>query len=283
MDMESTMADVVARRSQASQPKTRPLAFVLVGLVCVVAGCLLGSMFFGGNATASAPRSDGAVASFSRGGETFEVTQKDVQKLGIGHSLQEGENSDYTDVLHAVRMEVLSQEARKQGISVTEEDVSSYAKSQYRTDDYGTLGAGVLDGAAVKEALEQKLLVERLRGERVSDGSIQQPPVTPAPLAGGPAAESVPSAEYGTYLVDLFGEAYDSQADAWVQLEGPFYEAFKDESFSASEATFEQAMKAYHVAYSLYDDAVSDSEDSWTGYVNEVMADVEVVLHGITM
>lgn len=283
MDVESTMADVVARRSQASRPKTGPLAFVLVGLVCVVAGCLLGSVLFGEKATASAPRSEGAVASYSHGGETSEVTQKDVKKLDIGHSLQEGESYDYADILYAVRMEVLSQEARNQGLSVTDEDVSSYAKSQYRTDDYGALGAGVLDGETVREALEQKLLVDRLRGERVSNGSIQQPPVAPAPLSGGPEAESVPSAEYGAYLVGLFGEAYDAQTDAWAQLDSPFYEAFKDESFSASEATFEQAMKAYQVAYSLYDTAVSSSEDSWAGYVNEVMSDVEVVLHGITM
>lgn len=283
MDEESTMADIVARRSKAGRSKIGPLAFVLVGLVCVVAGCLLGLVLFGGSATAFVPRSDETLASFSYRGETHEIVQQDVRKLGIGHSMQEDENFDYADVLYAVRMGVLSQEARNQGISVTEEDVSSYAKSQYRTDDYGALGEGVLDGEVVKEAIEQELLVDRLRDEHVSDGSIQQPPVTPAPLAGGPGAESIPSAEYGAYLVELFGEAYDVQTDSWVQLDSPFYEAFQDESFSAQEATFEQAMKAYYVAYSLYDTAAFGSENSWTGYVNEVMSDVEVVLHGIAL
>lgn len=283
MDEESTIADIVARRSKGSRAKINPLAFVLVGLVCTVFGCLLGLVIFGGSATAFMPRSGETLASFSYRGETHEIARQDVRKLGIGRSMQEGENFDYADVLYAVRMEVLSQEARDQGISVTEEDVSSYATSQFRTDDYEALGEGVLDGATVRDALEQKLLVDRLRGERVSEGSMQQPPVNPAPLAGGPEAESFPSAEYGAYLVGLFGEAYDAQTGSWVQFDSPFYEAFKDESFSAGGATFEQAMKAYQVAYSLYDTAISGSEDSWTSYVSGVMSDVEVVLHGITM
>lgn len=280
MDVDSTMADIVARRTQTSRSKTGPLAFVLVGLVCAVAGCLLGSVLFSGKATTTAPRSDGALASFSHRGETYEIGQEDVRKLAIGHSLQESVDFEHSDVLYAVRMEVLSQEARNQGITLTDEDVSSYAKAQYRTDDYEALGEGMLDSAMVKEALEQRLLVDRLRDQRVSDGSIQQPPVTPAPLAWGPESESVPTAEYGAYLVGLFGDAYDVQTDSWVQLDGPFYEAFKDDTFSASEASFEQAMKAYNIAYSLYDTAVSGSEDSWEGYVNEVMSDVEIVLYG---
>ncbi|MRX81640.1 hypothetical protein [Eggerthella guodeyinii] len=283
MDEDGSMADLVARRSKSQRSKTGSFALVLVGLACVVVGCVLGSILFGGSAAVFSLRSDGAVASFSYSGETREITQKDLQKLSIGHSLQEDESFDYTDVLYAVRMGVLSQEARNQGISVTDEDVSAYAKSQYRTDDYGTLGEGVLDDEAVKEALEQELLVDRLRGGHISDDSVQQPPVTPAPLAGGPGAESIPSAEYGAYIVELFGEAYDAKTNTWVQLDSPFYEAFQDESFSAQEATFEQAMKAYYVAYSLYDTAAFGSENSWTGYVNEVMSDVEVVLHGITM
>lgn len=280
MSADGSMAEVVARRSQAGRPKASPLPFVLVGLVCAVAGCLCGAVFFGGGAAGSS-LSEGAVASFSYGGETREIGQKELQKLNVGFDVSEGEAPDSADILDAVRMDVLSQEARNQGIAMTDEDIASYAQTWYGTDDYAFLGGGVLDAQEVKDALEQKLLVDSLRKEKSSGEEVQQPPASPEYPSGGPEAESVPSAEYGSYLIGLFGEAYDPQSDSWVQLDSPFYEAFKDESFSSGEATYEQAMKGYFTAYSLYDIATSGSDDAWTSYVDEVMSGVQVVLHGV--
>lgn len=269
---------------------------VLVAAVvaALVAGCLVGKFALGsgvvrpafpGQTTVSEADLGRTMATYSYDGETGAVTVRDaIESQG---SLDSAKNDDGTyDVpsadaaLSVARNRILAKVAEEKGVTVSDEELPDYAQRVAGTSDMAALASQYgLSEEDATEIVRESALMWKLKDQVVSTKAGDAPAAPEAPADGDQGAAS---AAYGAYVVGLLGDEWDSANDTWARQDGPFYQALKDETFSADSATYAQANMAYYVAYQRYVSDSSASTSEWTEYVNGVLSNASIEIVSLT-
>ena len=212
------------------------------------------------------------VGTYTYEGQTYEITAReaieDSMSLDLARNADGTYNAPSADViLTYARNRILNELVAQAGITVTDEEVATYAQQSIGTDDIATIAQyyGMGEDQA-RSILTEAACVVKLRDQTVGAvGTPPQPPVAP----DGDTTEATEA--YGGYVRDLLGDNWDAVANTWANEDNVFYQALEPYGFDGTTATYEMAQVAYYIAYSLYQQEATAQLAAWQAYVNQYL------------
>ena len=279
-------AEAAAELKASTAPKgIKTPAIVGIAVVALVVGCLIGRFLLGGigggslggKTTLSEGELDTAVASYTFNGATKNVSAREV--IQNASSLESAKNDDGSynvpsaeSTVSFIRNQILNDAAASEGISVSDDDVNSYAQETLGSSDVDTIAQQYgMDSDTVKQVLKQSAGVKKLYDKVTGGDNNNQSATTPeAPVEPENGNKDEKNATYGQYIINLIGDEWDSANNTWARTDGPFHAALSAETFSADSASYNQAQMAYYAAQSQSQSGSdsSDTQQKWTDYVN---------------
>lgn len=263
--------------------------WVIIAVVCLAGGIAIGKFFLdgvtsaSGKTTVSEGQLDTVVATYTYNGKTTNLTAREV--IQMNSTLDNAKDSDgnYTlptadAILSAARSQIIQQEAEAQGISVSDDDVKSYAKEQLGTDDFDTIASNYgMDADTVKTILKQSAEMNKLK-DKVVGATSTQPTAPTAPSDGN---DQTASADYAKYIIDLAGDEWDSDKGTWASTDGDYYKALSKYTITNDSATYEAAEAAYYVAYQKYSTEASEASTQWTSYIDGILCNASISISSL--
>lgn len=256
-------------------------------IVAGVSGYFLGSGGFGSKGV-SAPvfaesELDATVATWKFKGASHKISAREAIESQYSLDSVKDEDGNYPApsadaVLAYVRNRILLEEASKQGVELSDEELSSSAEASLGTSDFSTIADqyGVSEDQA-KQIVREQGTIQKLYQSVMDDA----PTMLEAPAEPESGDENEAKAEYAAYIIDLAGKEWDAEAGTWAELDGAYATALAGEEITPESATYAQAQKAYAVAYQQYMLESQDANAKWTSYVNELFGEADVELFGL--
>ena len=294
----STAAPVATPR--AARPKKTRMQRAMMGkhkyfiagalaavIVAGVSGYFLGSGGFGSKGV-SAPvfaesELDATVATWKFKGASHKISAREAIESQYSLDSVKDEDGNYPApsadaVLSYVRNRILLEEASKQGIELSDEDLSSSAEASLGTSDF----SAIADQYGVSEDQAKQIVREQGTIQKLYQSVMDDAPAMPkAPAEPESGDENEAKAEYAAYIIDLAGKEWDAEAGTWAKLDGAYATALAGEEITPESATYAQAQKAYAVAYQQYMLESRGANAKWTSYVNELFGEADVELFGL--
>lgn len=294
----STAAPVATPR--AARPKKTRMQRAMMGkhkyfiagalaavIVAGVSGYFLGSGGFGSKGV-SAPvfaesELDATVATWKFKGASHKISAREAIESQYSLDSVKDEDGNYPApsadaVLSYVRNRILLEEASKQGIELSDEDLSSSAEASLGTSDF----SAIADQYGVSEDQAKQIVREQGTIQKLYQSVMDDAPAMPkAPAEPESSDENEAKAEYAAYIIDLAGKEWDAEAGTWAKLDGAYATALAGEEITPESATYAQAQKAYAVAYQQYMLESQGANAKWTSYVNELFGEADVELFGL--
>lgn len=294
----STAAPVATPR--AARPKKTRMQRAMMGkhkyfiagalvavIVAGVSGYFLGSGGFGSKGV-SAPvfaegELDATVATWKFKGASHKISAREAIESQYSLDSVKDEDGNYPApsadaVLSYVRNRILLEEASKQGIELSDEDLSSSAEASLGTSDF----SAIADQYGVSENQAKQIVREQGTIQKLYQSVMDDAPAMPkAPAEPESGDENEAKAEYAAYIIDLAGKEWDAEAGTWAKLDGAYATALAGEEITPESATYAQAQKAYAVAYQQYMLESQGANAKWTSYVNELFGEADVELFGL--
>lgn len=293
-------AAVPAATSCAVRPKKTRMQRAMMGkhkyfiagalaavIVAGVSGYFLGSGGFGSKGV-SAPvfaesELDATVATWKFKGASHKISAREAIESQYSLDSVKDEDGNYPApsadaVLSYVRNRILLEEASKQGIELSDEDLSSSAEASLGTSDF----SAIADQYGVSEDQAKQIVREQGTIQKLYQSVMDDAPAMPkAPAEPESGDENEAKAEYAAYIIDLAGKEWDAEAGTWAKLDGAYATALAGEEITPESATYAQAQKAYAVAYQQYMLESQGANAKWTSYVNELFGEADVELFGL--
>lgn len=294
----STAAPVATPR--AARPKKTRMQRAMMGkhkyfiagalaavVVAGVSGYFFGSGGFGSKGV-SAPvfaesELDATVATWKFKGASHKISAREAIESQYSLDSVKDEDGNYPApsadaVLSYVRNRILLEEASKQGIELSDEDLSSSAEASLGTSDF----SAIADQYGVSEDQAKQIVREQGTIQKLYQSVMDDAPAMPkAPAEPESGDENEAKAEYAAYIIDLAGKEWDAEAGTWAKLDGAYATALAGEEITPESATYAQAQKAYAVAYQQYMLESQGANAKWTSYVNELFGEADVELFGL--
>lgn len=256
-------------------------------IVAGVSGYFLGSGGFGSKGV-SAPvfaesELDATVATWKFKGASHKISAREAIESQYSLDSVKDEDGSYPApsadaVLSYVRNRILLEEASKQGIKLSDEDLSSSAEASLGTSDF----SAIADQYGVSEDQAKQIVREQGTIQKLYQSVMDDAPAMPkAPAEPESGDENEAKAEYAAYIIDLAGKEWDAEAGTWAKLDGAYATALAGEEITPESATYAQAQKAYAVAYQQYMLESQGANAKWTSYVNELFGEADVELFGL--
>lgn len=256
-------------------------------IVAGVSGYFLGSGGFGSKGV-SAPvfaesELDATVATWKFKGASHKISAREAIESQYSLDSVKDEDGNYPApsadaVLSYVRNRILLEEAFKQGIELSDEDLSSSAEASLGTSDF----SAIADQYGVSEDQAKQIVREQGTIQKLYQSVMDDAPAMPkAPAEPESGDENEAKAEYAAYIIDLAGKEWDAEAGTWAKLDGAYATALAGEEITPESATYAQAQKAYAVAYQQYMLESQGANAKWTSYVNELFGEADVELFGL--
>lgn len=256
-------------------------------IVAGVSGYFLGSGGFGSKGV-SAPvfaesELDATVATWKFKGASHKISAREAIESQYSLDSVKDEDGNYPApsadaVLSYVRNRILLEEASKQGIELSDEDLSSSAEASLGTSDF----SAIADQYGVSEDQAKQIVREQGTIQKLYQSVMDDAPAMPkAPAEPESGDENEAKAEYAAYIIDLAGKEWDAEAGTWAKLDGAYATALAGEEITSESATYAQAQKAYAVAYQQYMLESQGANAKWTSYVNELFGEADVELFGL--
>lgn len=291
---------VPAATSRAARPKKTRMQRAMMGkhkyfiagalaavIVAGVSGYFLGSGGFGSKGV-SAPvfaesELDATVATWKFKGASYKISAREAIESQYSLDSVKDEDGNYPApsadaVLSYVRNRILLEEASKQGIELSDEDLSSSAEASLGTSDF----SAIADQYGVSEDQAKQIVREQGTIQKLYQSVMDDAPAMPkAPAEPESGDENEAKAEYAAYIIDLAGKEWDAEAGTWAKLDGAYATALAGEEITPESATYAQAQKAYAVAYQQYMLESQGANAKWTSYVNELFGEADVELFGL--
>ena len=291
---------VPAATSRAARPKKTRMQRAMMGkhkyfiagalaavIVAGVSGYFLGSGGFGSKGV-SAPvfaesELDATVATWKFKGASHKISAREAIESQYSLDSVKDEDGNYPApsadaVLSYVRNRILLEEASKQGIELSDEDLSSSAEASLGTSDF----SAIADQYGVSEDQAKQIVREQGTIQKLYQSVMDDAPAMPkAPAEPESGDENEAKAEYAAYIIDLAGKEWDAEAGTWAKLDGAYATALTGEEITPESATYAQAQKAYAVAYQQYMLESQGANAKWTSYVNELFGEADVELFGL--
>lgn len=256
-------------------------------IVAGVSGYFLGSGGFGSKGV-SAPvfaesELDATVATWKFKGASHKISAREAIESQYSLDNVKDEDGNYPApsadaVLSYVRNRILLEEASKQGIKLSDEDLSSSAEVSLGTSDF----SAIADQYGVSEDQAKQIVREQGTIQKLYQSVMDDAPAMPkAPAEPESGDENEAKAEYAAYIIDLAGKEWDAETGTWAKLDGAYATALAGEEITPESATYAQAQKAYAVAYQQYMLESQGANAKWTSYVNELFGEADVELFGL--
>lgn len=256
-------------------------------IVAGVSGYFLGSGGFGSKGV-SAPvfaesELDATVATWKFKGASHKISAREAIESQYSLDSVKDEDGNYPApsadaVLSYVRNRILLEEASKQGIELSDEDLSSSAEASLGTSDF----SAIADQYGVSEDQAKQIVREQGTIQKLYQSVMDDAPAMPkAPAEPESGDENEAKAEYAAYIIDLAGKEWDAETGTWAKLDGAYATALAGEEITPESATYAQAQKAYAVAYQQYMLESQGANAKWTSYVNELFGEADVELFGL--
>lgn len=297
--VDSSIAAPAAKPRPARPKKTRMqrammgkhkyfIAGALVAVIVAgVSGYFLGSGGFGSKGV-SAPvfaesELDATVATWKFKGASHKISAREAIESQYSLDSVKDEDGNYPApsadaVLAYVRNRILLEEASKQGIELSDEELSSSAETSLGTSDF----SAIADQYGVSEDQAKQIVREQGTIQKLYQSVMDDAPAMPkAPAEPESGDENEAKAEYAAYIIDLAGKEWDAEAGTWAKLDGAYATALAGEEITPESATYAQAQKAYAVAYQQYMLESQGANAKWTSYVNELFGEADVELFGL--
>lgn len=289
-----------AAKPRAARPKKTRMQRAMMGkrkyfiagalvavIVAGVSGYFLGSGGFGSKGV-SAPvfsesELDATVATWKFKGASHKISAREAIESQYSLDSVKDEDGNYPApsadaVLSYVRNRILLEEASKQGIELSDEDLSSSAEASLGTSDF----SAIADQYGVSEDQAKQIVREQGTIQKLYQSVMDDAPAIPkAPAEPESGDENEAKAEYAAYIIDLAGKEWDAEAGTWAKLDGAYATALAGEEITPESATYAQAQKAYAVAYQQYMLESQGVNAKWTSYVNELFGEADVELFGL--
>lgn len=294
---------------QASGPANLGMgAWIGICVAALVLGIVVGKFLLGGAGGAGGSLGgklsvteaelDTAVATYSYKGSSKSITAREVILQNSSLEASKDADGNYAipsadTVLSVARNAIIKAEAESRGLTVSEEELASYAEETLGSSDYASIATSYsMDEASVKELLTNSCLMTKLREEVIEgDTSATMPEAPTAPEAKtetrvneetGEEEEvevdtsDVATADYAKYIIDLAGDEWDAQAGTWKSADGPYASALASYEVKADSATYEAAQAAYYVAYQQYSESQSAVSTQWSDFVNGLLSNASI-------
>ncbi len=251
--------------------------FVLHG---IVGSSLAGTV--NGKTTVTEGELDTAMGSYTYNGQTKTVTVRQV--IEASSSLDAAKNSDGTynvpatdGVISVARQEILMKICDDKGITVSDDDVKAYAEQYAGSSDFATIASNYgISEDAVKQQVTDAAKLSKLRDSVVTTQVPTQPTAPSAPADGNNDAETQ---DYATYIINLAGDQWDKDANAWKDSSSTYATALADYKVTNEGASYAAAQAAYYVAYQQYQVEYQNYSKEWTGFVNGELSKANVTLN----
>lgn len=286
-DADDTAA--ASKKDGANRHKMYIAIAVIAVIVAAIGGFFMGSGGFGakgaGTATLTEDQLDSAVATWTYNGATKNITAREA--IESQYSLDAVKSTDGTYaapngemILAYARNQILVSEAEKRGLSVSDEDLETYANERLGTTDFTAIAKqyGVSEDQA-KQIVRENALIGQLYEQIVPDVSGATMPEAPTEPADG--NKEALTKDYADYIISLLGKNWDSEKATWASEDNEYYAALKDSTFTAEGASYADAQTAYYVAYQLYAKEAQTANQAWTTFANELYAKANVNLFGL--
>lgn len=219
----STAAPAVT--SRAARPKKTRMQRAMMGkhkyfiagalvavIVAGVSGYFLGSGGFGSKGV-SAPvfaesELDATVATWKFKGASHKISAREAIESQYSLDSVKDEGGNYPApsadaVLSYVRNRILLEEASKQGIELSDEDLSSSAEASLGTSDF----SAIADQYGVSEDQAKQIVREQGTIQKLYQSVMDDAPAMPeAPAEPESGDENEAKAEYAAYIIDLAGK-----------------------------------------------------------------------------
>lgn len=289
-----------AAKPRAARPKKTRMQRAMMGkhkyfiagalvavIVAGVSGYFLGSGGFGSKGV-SAPvfaesELDATVATWKFKGASHKISAREAIESQYSLDSVKDEDGNYPApsadaVLAYVRNRILLEEASKQGIELSDEELSSSAEASLGTSDF----SAIADQYGVSEDQAKQIVREQGTIQKLYQSVMDDAPAMPkAPAEPESGDENEAKADYAAYIIDLAGKEWDAEAGTWAKLDGAYATALAGEEITPESATYAQAQKAYAVAYQQYMLESQGANAKWTSYVNELFGKADVELFGL--
>ena len=278
-----------------------------IAVAALVVGILVGKFALGGGAGASLGKAklteaelNTVVGSYTYGGASQNITAREVIEQNSTIDAAKDADGNYAvpsadTVLSVARNKIIVAEADKQGVTVSDEDLTKYAEETLGSSDFSSIATSYsMDEETVKTLLRQSALMNALREKVVGGAQAGEAPEAPTaptpattdengePLSEEAAAEAEKAAnsevkkEYADYIIKLAGDEWDASAGKWAKADGPYATALADYKVTKDGASYEAAQAAYYVAYQNYSTAQSDISTQWTDFVNGLLSNASI-------
>lgn len=191
-------------------------------IVAGVSGYFLGSGGFGSKGV-SAPvfaesELDATVATWKFKGASHKISAREAIESQYSLDSVKDEDGNYPApsadaVLSYVRNRILLEEASKQGIKLSDEDLSSSAEASLGTSDF----SAIADQYGVSEDQAKQIVREQGTIQKLYQSVMDDAPAMPkAPAEPESGDENEAKAEYAAYIIDLAGKEWDAEAGTWL-------------------------------------------------------------------
>ena len=283
-----------SKARQGGAPAVGLPVLVAAVVVALLVGGLVGKFVLGsgmpeaafpGQTTVSESDLGRVMATYTYEGKTETVTVREAIESQTSLDSVKADDGTYTmpsadAALAVARNRILSKVAEEKGITVSDDELPEYAQKVAGVSDIATLAQsyGLTEDEAT-QIVRDSALMWKLKDQVVSTKAGDAPTAPETPSDGDSNAAN---ATYGAYVIGLLGDEWDAGNNTWARQDGPFYQALKDETFSADSATYAQAQMAYYVAYQQYVTASQTSTSEWTQYVNGILSKASIQLVTLT-
>lgn len=178
------------------------------------------------------------------------------------------------NVIAAIRDKILTQEMDDKGIKASKKQIKKYAKDNYGSDDFDSLASQYsVDKKVVKSSITRSVRIRQLY-KQITGGNA--PDCPNAPTSPSDSDSSKKTEDYGSYLMSIIKDDYDSDKNEWKNKKSDYYDALKDDDFDGKTASYSTCVKAYKIAYDQYEEQYDKQSRKWEDYTSELYANTDV-------
>lgn len=263
---------------------------VMAGVAAALMGGMVGCSGTGnvntvGSTTISSDATKQIAATYTYNGKQNTITYEDAIKYQGGATNEDGTYPVPTAeaCLNLARQRIMQEHAKDKGVTVTDDDMAKYVKDQFGAESVDEMASSFgYEKDQLKEMLNDSIVQQKLF-DQVTEGKSPTAPEYPAQPAEGKENEATKA--YAEYITKLAGDAWDASANGgkggWKDPEGMFAISCADYEITNDSANYNAAVAAYQAAYQDYSNKMTEFQQQWTDYMNQLYKDSPITLSSL--
>lgn len=264
---------------------------IIAGAVALVLGIgighLAGAKTIGGvtnlgETTFKSEQTSEVIAQYTYKGKVNAITLDDYTKSSSPVQNEDGsyQMPNAESILSLVRLRILQDVAKQEGITVTDEDVNAYLEKNFGTTDLAATAEQYgYEENQLKELLQDTIIQTKFY-EKIAGTETPTQPAMPSPTEEGKENEA--TKEYADYIKEIAGDAWNEKANdgkgGWKDADSEYANATKDYKITNDGATYDAAQAVWNVAYSEYSTKASEYQAKVTEYTNNILKDTTITI-----